>query len=106
METNNRARSDLSRDVPLLRLSGSFAPAERTRLAAGLTAYTARYHGTDQIFGTQRFDKSLNLDLVLSYAVDPQWTLRAEWMSYLTRSNQDLYDSDRHSLTFKTRYQY
>ena len=105
-ETNARLRDDLSRDVPLLRAFGSVSPAERLRLAGGLTVYAQKYRAADIGFGSTRSDTALNLDLTATYAVDPQWTVRAEWQSFWNRSNQDLYDSDRHSLAVKTRYQF
>lgn len=105
-ETNARLRDDLSRDVPLLRAFGSVSPAERLRLAGGLTVYAQKYRAADIGFGSTRSDSALNLGLTATYAVDPQWTLRAEWQSFWNRSNQDLYDSERHSLAVKTRYQF
>jgi tetratricopeptide (TPR) repeat protein len=105
-ETNARLRDDLSRDVPLLRVFGSVSPMERLRVAGGLTAYAQKYRAQDLGFGSTRSDTALNLDLTATYAVDPHWTLRAEWGSFWNRSNQDLYDSDRHSLAVKSRYQF
>lgn len=106
VETNNRLRDDLSRDVPLLRLFGSASPMPRLRVAGGLTAYMQKYRGRDIGFGSTRADSAVNLDLVATVALDPRWSVRAEWTSFWNRSNQDLYDSERHSLAVKTRYQY
>jgi tetratricopeptide (TPR) repeat protein len=106
VETNNRLRDDLSRDVPLMRLFGSASPMAKLRVAGGLTVYAQKYRGRDIGFGSTRSDNALNLDLVATYAIDPRWTVRAEWTSFWNRSNQDLYDSERHSLAVKTRYQY
>lgn len=106
VESNNRLREDLSRDVPLLRLFGSVSPQEKLRLAGGLTVYGQRFKGADIGFGSTREDTAVNLDLVATYAIDPRWSVRAEWVSFWNRSNQDLYDSDRHSLAVKSRYQY
>jgi hypothetical protein len=106
VESNSRLRDDLSRDVPLVRAFGSFSPQERLRLSGGLTLYGQKFRGTDIGFGSTREDTALNLDLVASYAIDAKWSVRAEWVSFWNRSNQDLYDSDRHSLAVKTRYQY
>ena len=67
----------------------------------GLTVYAQKYRAADLGFGSTRSDNALNLDLTATYAVDPQWTVRAEWLSSWNRSNQNLYDSDRHSLAVK-----
>lgn len=105
-ESNLRSRSDLSRDVLLLRAYGSLAPAPDWRLTASLSAYGIVHRDADLLYTYARKDASLVLDLHAHVALDPQWSLRAEWQSSWTRSNQDLYDSDRHALTVKTRYQY
>lgn len=106
VETNNRLRTDLSRDVPLVRAFGSVSPMEKLRVAGGLTFYGQKYRAADLGFGSVRKDAAVNFDLVATYAIDPRWSVRAEWVSFWNRSNQDLYDSDRHSLAVKTRYQY
>lgn len=105
-ETNTRMRDDLGRDVLLARLYGAFTPTQQLRLTGSVTLYGARYRAQDFGFGNTRQDTALNLDLLATYAIDPRWSLRAEWLSAWTRSNQDLYDSDRHSLAVKTRYQF
>lgn len=105
-ESNTRARPDLGRDVLLLRAFGAFTPTQALRLSGSLSAYGTVYRDPDLLFGTARKDSALILDLLANYAIDPRWSLRAEWQSAWTRSNQDLYDSDRHSLAVKTRYQY
>jgi hypothetical protein len=89
-----------------MRLFGSASPMAKLRVAGGLTVYAQKYRGRDIGFGSTRSDNALNLDLVATYAIDPRWTVRAEWTSFWNRSNQDLYDSERHSLAVKTRYQY
>lgn len=106
VEHNSRLREDLSRDVPLLRLFGSASPMARLRVAGGLTVYGQKYRGRDIGFGSTRSDTAVNVDLAATYALDPRWSLRAEWSSFWNRSNQDLYDTERHTLTLKSRYQY
>lgn len=105
-ESNTRVRPDLGRDVLLLRAFGAVTPSPTLRLTGSLSAYATVYREADLFFGTTRKDNALILDLLANYALDPRWSVRAEWQSAWTRSNQDLYDSDRHSLAVKTRYQY
>jgi Surface lipoprotein assembly modifier len=104
-EDNVRLRRDLSRQSPQLRLSLGLSPAPTWRLSTGLSLAQSRYRGLDIVFNSVRQDTTANLDLVASWAVSRQWTLRAEWLAYVNRSNQDLYDSRRQSFALKARYQ-
>jgi hypothetical protein len=105
-EDNLTGRDDLGRRVPLLRVFGGVTPAERWRVTAALTAIHQRFMGEDIGFGSVRSDNTYSVDLAASYAVAPRWTVRAEYLAYLNRSNQDLYDARRQMLAIKTRYQY
>lgn len=105
-ESNLGVRDDLGRDVLLVRAFGAVTPRPALRLTGSLSAYGTVYRDIDLFFGTRRKDQSLILDLLANYALDARWSVRAEWQSAWTRSNQDPYDSDRHSLAVKTRYQY
>jgi tetratricopeptide (TPR) repeat protein len=105
-EDNLRLRPEFSRLSPLVRLFAATNLGERWRLSAGLTAIEQRYRAEDFGFGSVRHDVAANLDVVLSWAVTPGLTLRAEYIAYANRSNQDLYDSNRQSLMLKTRLQY
>ena len=105
-EKNLRLRRDLDREMPLLRLFASFAPAERLRIAVGLTAWQQRYGAADIGFGSVRRDTGSSVDLVASLAIDERWSLRAEAATWRNRSNQDLYDSNRRAASLKLRYQF
>ena len=105
-DDNTRRREDLSRQVELLRVFGSLAPADKWRLTAGITGYVARYQAVDIGVGTQREDTAWGADLVLSYALTPLWSLRGELFYNEVRSNQDLYDSKRAAALLKVRYQF
>jgi tetratricopeptide (TPR) repeat protein len=105
-ESNRAARPDLARDVLLVRAFGAVTPTQQLRLTGSLSGYGIVHRGADLLIGSTRKDAQLVLDLLANVALDPRWSVRAEWQSAWTRSNQDLYDSDRHALTFKTRYQY
>jgi hypothetical protein len=105
-ESNRAARPDLGRDVLLVRAFGAVTPTQQLRLTGSLSAYGTVYRSPDILVGSTRKDAQLVLDLLANVALDPRWSVRAEWQSAWTRSNQDLYDSDRHALTFKTRFQY
>jgi tetratricopeptide (TPR) repeat protein len=105
-EDNLRLRDDLDRTTPLVRIFASASPAEGWRVTAGATGWRETYGAADIGFGTVREDKAASVDLVVSYAVTPSWTLRVEALASEVRSNQDLYDSKRKSLALKARYQY
>lgn len=106
LEDNLRLRQDLDRKLPLVRFFAAFSPAQDWRFSAGLTLFAQRFGAEDIGFGTVRDDSGVNLDAVLSWNLTPQWSLRAEYAGFYNRSNQDLYDTQRHSLALKARYQY
>lgn len=111
-EDNVRQRRDFSKKGPLLRVFAAATPLERLRISAGLTGSTQTYGGADVVYRANgdpneiREDKSLSADVLASYAIDGNWSLRVEALWTINHSNQDLYDSDRKSLTAKLRYQY
>ena len=111
-EDNQQGRRDFSKQGPLLRVFGSVTPLERLRMSAGLSGSFERYGGPDAFYQLQgdpsavREDKSVSADVVLNYALDAQWSLRADATWTVTDSNQDLYDTRRKALSFKVRYQF
>jgi hypothetical protein len=105
-EQNLRLRDDLGYELPLLRVFASASPLPPLRVTFGLTALQRRYGGVDLGFKTVRHDRSLGADLVLAWALDDRWSLRADLLWSDNRSNQALYDSRRSSAVFKLRYQY
>jgi tetratricopeptide (TPR) repeat protein len=96
----------LNRDTPTLRIFGAVSPADRWRLSLGLTGSHAHYHNVDPNYLTSRSDDALVFDAVANYAIDNQWSVRAEALWSTNRSNQDLYDSNRAAATVKVRYQF
>lgn len=86
---------------------GRFTPY----LTGGIAWASTRFSRIDLTTGNEDGNpSSIRLGYALGagidYRIDPRWSVRAEWLSMWNRSNQDLYDSDRHSLAVKTRYQY
>ena len=75
-------------------------------VAVGVTAYNQNFGNTDIGFGTVRRDDALSADMVVNYALDERWSLRADLSQSRNRSNQDLYDSSRKAASLKLRYQY
>ena len=111
-EDNLRQRRDFSKKGPLLRVFAAATPLERVRVSMGLTGATQKYGGADTVYRANgdpnevRDDLSVSADLLASYAINANWSLRVEALWTTNRSNQDLYDSDRKSLSAKLRYQY
>ncbi len=105
-EDNLRLKKDFSNAGPVLRVFASVSPLERLRVAAGLSASNKKYGGPDFVLGTVRRDQALSADLSVNYAIDANWSARADAAMSDTRSNQDLYDSRRKALSAKLRYQY
>lgn len=105
-EDNRRLRPDLSRRVPLVRVFASANPAPQWRVAAGLTAFGQAYGDADAAFQNVRSDTTLSADLTVTWSIAPGWTLRGEYVGSINHSNQALYDSKRHMLGVRVRYQY
>lgn len=102
----DKRRSDLSKRTPLLRVSAGITPFQQLRLAFGVATLQQSYQGIDLGFQTTRKDSTTLADGTAIWAIDPRWSLRGEGLWQVTRSNQDLYDVSRKSLTLKLRYQY
>ena len=111
-EDNVRQRRDFSKRGPLLRVFAAATPLERLRVSMGLTGAMQKYGGADTVFQVNgdpnavREDQTLSADVLASYAIDGNWSLRVEALWSINHSNQDLYDSERKSLSAKLRYQY
>jgi hypothetical protein len=98
-------RADLNKQMPLVRASASVTPWAGIRFSAGALAYQQNFGGVDSTFGSTRKDSAYGLDGAASWAINNQWSLRAEGSWTVTRSNQDLFDSSRKAAALKLRYQ-
>jgi tetratricopeptide (TPR) repeat protein len=105
-DNNDERRTDLSKHQPLLRVSASVTPVPAIRFALGATAYQQSYRGIDIGFGNKRRDDTMGIDGAATWAMDGNWSLRADGVWFVTKSNQDLYDNARKALSLKLRYQY
>jgi tetratricopeptide (TPR) repeat protein len=102
----DKRRSDLSKQMPFMRVSATVMPWPGIRFAVGANAFQQNYQGTDLGFGTTRKDDSYGVDAVASWSIDNHWSVRGEGQWQVTRSNQDLYDASRKAVSLKLRYQY
>ncbi len=110
-DDNQALRKDFSKQGPQVRVFASVSPMQRMRVSAGLTGATQTYGAPDAIYpagdpNATRKDRAASADLVANFAVDAQWSIRGEASWSVSDSNQDLYDSNRKSLSVKLRYQF
>lgn len=110
-DDNQALRKDFSKQGPQLRVFASISPMDRMRVSAGLTGSSQSYGAPDIQYpagdpNAKRSDKAVSADLVANYALDAQWSVRGEASWSVSDSNQDLYDSNRKTLSLKLRYQF
>jgi hypothetical protein len=104
---DNLARSlDLSRVMDTWRISVGMSPGEKSGLLLAYSEQQATYQGKDRVFDSIRFDTSSTLDLIWSYAVDHNWTLRADVQQMENKSNQSIYAFRRTVGGVKMRYNF
>jgi hypothetical protein len=104
MEDNLSKRRDLSRQLDTWRLSASLSPTDKLGVMLAYSEQQATYQAIDAGFGNVRGDKQSTLDLVISYALDANWTLRADVQQMENKSNQSLYSFQRTMGGIKLRY--
>jgi tetratricopeptide (TPR) repeat protein len=104
MEDNLSKRRDLSRQLDTWRLSASLSPSDKLGVMLAYSEQQATYQAIDAGFGNVRGDKQSTLDLVISYALDANWTLRADVQQMENKSNQSLYSFQRTMGGIKLRY--
>ncbi len=105
-EHNMRLQRDLSYDQVQLRLFAAASPLERLRISAGFTAARKKHDVAGVLELDTRKDTMLALDAVATYALDERWQLRADGSWSTNRSNLDINDFGRKTLSLKVRYQY
>ena len=105
-ENNLRMRPDLSRRIATAQLFGSLTPMDHLGVNLGLTWQQQNFQKADLAFGSARQDTMKSLDIGVNYALDRNWTLRAEFQRATNGSNQNLYDYVRRSSVYKARYEF
>ncbi len=105
-ERNTRSRPDLGRKFYGGRIAVAATPAPRWSASAGATYQQSRYDGPDALMAQVRKDKYYGLDAALIYAVNRNWSVRAEYAFTDNQSNLALYEFDRHLVMLKLRYEY
>ncbi len=101
-----RVRADLDRQLTNLRLSASVSPLPKVRLVAAGYVEDVRHRGEDPAWQSTRHDETAGAEVAANWAIDANWSLRCEASWAITKSNQDLYDTSRKTLSLKVRYQY
>lgn len=105
-EDNLAKRSDLSRTLDTWRVSLNLSPTDTLGVMLAYSEQQANYQASDLGFGSVRGDTLSTLDVVVSYAIDPNWTLRADLQQMENKSNQSLYAFQRLMGGIKLRYSF
>jgi tetratricopeptide (TPR) repeat protein len=105
-EDNLAKRLDLSRVLDTWRLSMGLSPTDKIGLLLAYSEQQAAYQGMDLGFNSVRSDTLATLDLILSYSLDSNWTLRADIQQMDNKSNQSLYAFRRTMGGLKLRYSF
>ncbi len=105
-EHNTRLQRDFSYDQMQLRLFAAASPLDGVRLSAGFTAVRKKHDVAGVLELSKREDTTLALDAAATYAFDERWQLRADASWSTNRSNVDINDYGRKTLSLKVRYQY
>lgn len=105
-EDNRRGRPDLGRNLYGGRVGLALTPAPKWALSAGGTYLESRYDGPDILLGTVREDKYYGLDVIASYALTRNWSVRGEYSYIRNDSNLALFEYDRYLFAVKVRYEF
>lgn len=104
-EKNRRDRPDLSRDIWGLRIATTVQPWPKWTLGAGLAWQDHRYGAAFAAGLETRKDQFAALDLSAAYALDRNWSARAEYQHVDQHSNIGLYQYKRDAVALKLRYE-
>jgi tetratricopeptide (TPR) repeat protein len=105
-EDNLAKRLDLSRQLDTWRISANLSPSDKLGVLLAYSEQQATYQSADLGFGNVRGDTLATLDLVISYALNPNWTLRSDLQQMESKSNQSLYAFQRTMGGIKLRYSF
>jgi tetratricopeptide (TPR) repeat protein len=105
-EDNLANHFDLSRVLDTWRISTSVSPTDKIGLLFAYSEQQVAYQAISPGFDSVRSDVLATLDLILSYSLDPNWTLRADIQQMDNKSNQSLYAFRRTMGGLKLRYSF
>lgn len=105
-EDNRSGRPDLGRDLAGGRIALALTPAPKWALTVGATYLQSNYHGPDIVLGVTRKDTYYGADVIGSYAINRNWSVRGEYVYIRNDSNIALYEYDRHVVAVKLRYEF
>lgn len=105
-ERNDREdRQDLSRDLRGIRIGLALAPLNSWTVGASAVYQESRYREPDAVLLTTRDDRYAAAELLVSWAVTPAFSLRAELSGARNDSNLALYEYRRTTALIKGRYE-
>lgn len=105
-ENNTRSRPDLGRNLTSARVAITVRPASRWTVSTGYTQVESRYNGIDALFLVTRADTYRSVDLVATYALAKNLSVRAELNKAKNDSNVALWQNERELFALKLRYDF
>lgn len=105
-ESNQRNRTDLSRNIYGARVSFVMTPAERWGVSAGIGYQESKHREIFTTGSEKRHDTSWSLDGALSYFYTKQFSVRAEAQMLDQSSNIGLFRYSREVVSVKGRYEF
>lgn len=106
-ERNSESQSSLSRDIFGGRVNLSLQPLPKWSTNLALSYQHSRYDAAfSPATSTQRRDHFYSAEASLAYAIDRNWSVRAEYTYSNQQSNIGFFDFDRHVLAAKVRYDF
>jgi hypothetical protein len=105
-EERNTQADNLARRISAFRLAGGISPLPKWVLSAGLSYQESQYRGADPFLETVRHDRYSALDLLASYQLSKQLSVRIEGLVTTNHSDIGLYAYDRDVVAVKLRYEF
>ena len=96
----------LSRDLWGGRFGVGVSPLSALTIGAGATYLKSNYRAEDALLMVTRRDEYIAYDVSVNFAMSPQWSARAEYLSSRNKSNLPLYEYKRRISQLKLRYDF
>ena len=100
------AHQDLSRDLFGARFNVSFSPLPAWSFGAGMSYLKSNYLAEDPLLLVTRRDEFTTYELSATYAFNPAWSMRGEYLDSRNKSNLPLYAYKRRVGQLKIRYDF
>ena len=105
-ENNSSGHQDLSRDLLGGRFNVNVSPLPSWTFGAGVSYLKSNYLAEDPLLMVTRRDDFTTYELSATYAINPAWSMRGEYMDSRNRSNLPLYAYKRRVGQLKIRFDF